>query len=320
MKNIIRSSSGALVAGMIAAGCSTAPPASEVTAANTALDNAGQAIDRAAADPHVAKYTTSELDRATASLHKAQEAWKDKHDLATTTHFAYLAQQRAATAQELANGRAADEALAMAASNRDQAVSSMMAERRSETPPPTASTAPTPSTGEAQQGLGGFAFGAATVPPAAKPAIDQVASTLKSNPGSKVVIEGYTDNVGSPAYNQNLALERAQAVRTALVREGVEAGRISVRAHGEENPIASNDTKEGRRENRRAQVIIEDAGGSMVGSSQGGTTSSSSGEGEQSGHTQQSAQPPQSGQEQQKGEGQQSGQGKQDEDSGQRKE
>jgi outer membrane protein OmpA-like peptidoglycan-associated protein len=311
MKNIIRSSSGALVAGMIAAGCSTAPPASEVTAANTALDNAGQAIDRAAADPHVAKYTTSELDRATASLHKAQEAWKDKHDLATTTHFAYLAQQRATTAQELANGRAADEALAMAASNRDQAVSSMMAERRSETPAPTASTA---STGQVQQDLGGFAFGAAKVPPTAKPAIDQVASTLKNNPGSKVVIEGYTDNVGSPAYNHNLALERAQAVRTALVREGVEAGRIDVRAHGEENPIASNDTKEGRRENRRAQMIIEDAGASAVGSSQGGTTSSSSGEGEQSGKTQQS------GKEQQKGQGQQSEQGKQDEDSGQRKE
>jgi outer membrane protein OmpA-like peptidoglycan-associated protein len=311
MKNIIRSSSGALVAGMIAAGCSTAPPASEVTAANTALSNAGQAIDSAAADPHVAKYTSSELDRATASLHKAQEAWKDKHDLAATTHFAYLAQQRAATAQELANGRAADEALAMAASNRDQAVSSMMAERRSETPAPTASTAP--STGEAQQGLGGFAFGAATVPPAAKPAIDQVASTLKSNPGSKVVIEGYTDNVGSPGYNHNLAMERAQAVRSALVREGVEAGRITVRAHGEENPIASNDTKEGRSENRRAQVIIEDGGTTAVGSSQGGTTSSSSGEGEQ-----QSGQPPQSGQEQQKG--QQNGQGKQDEDSGQRKE
>ena len=317
MKNIIRSSSGALVAGMIAAGCSTAPPASEVTAANTALDNAGQAVSQAAADPHVAKYTSSELDRATASLHKAQEAWKDKHDLAATTHLAYLAQQRAATAQELANGRAADEALAMAASNRDQAVSSMMAERRSETPAPTASTA---STGEVQQDLAGFAFGAAKVPPAAKPTIDQLASTLKSNPGSKVVIEGYTDNVGSPAYNQNLALERAQAVRTALVREGVEVSRISVRAHGEENPIASNDTKEGRRENRRAQVIIEDAGASMVGSSQGGTSASSSGEGEQSGQSQQSGQEQQKGQGQQSEQGQQNGQGKQDEDSGQRKE
>jgi outer membrane protein OmpA-like peptidoglycan-associated protein len=301
MKNIIRSSSGALVAGMIAAGCSTAPPANEVAAANTALGNAEQAIAQASADPHVAKYTSTELDRATDSLHKAQTAWKDKHDLAATTHLAYIAQQRAATAQELANGRAANEALAMAASNRDQAVAALMAERRSETPAP-APTASTASTEQGQQDLAGFAFGAAKVPPAAKSTIDQLATTLKNNPGATALIEGHTDNVGNPAYNQTLALERAQAVRSALVREGVEAGRITVRSLGEANPVASNDTKEGRRENRRAQVIIGDGGATMVGSSQGSTSATSSGEGGQN------------------GQGQQSGQGKQDEDSGQRKE
>jgi hypothetical protein len=146
------------------------------------------------------------------------------------------------------------------------------------------------------------------VPPKAKPTIDQLASTLKSNPDAKVVIEGHTDSVGPPAYNQSLALSRAQAVRSALVREGVEVGRIEVRGLGENNPVASNDTKEGRRENRRAQVIIEGEGTTMVGSSQGSTSSTSSGEGEQSGQSQQSQQ------------GQQSEQGKQDEDSGQRKE
>jgi outer membrane protein OmpA-like peptidoglycan-associated protein len=253
----------------------------------------------------VAKYTSTELERATDSLHKAEMAWKDKHDLAATTHLAYIAQQRAATAQELANGRAANEALAMAASNRDQAVAALM-ERRSETPAaPAAPTASTASTEQVQQGLEGFAFGAAKVPPKAKPTIDQLASTLKSNPDAKVVIEGHTDNVGNPAYNQTLALERAQAVRSALVREGVEVGRISVRSLGEGNPVASNDTKEGRRENRRAQVIIEGEGTTMVGSSQGSTSATSSGEGEQSGQSQQ---------------GQQSEQGKQDDDSGQRKE
>src|SRR5438874_11890176 len=101
MKYIIRSTTGALLAGMIAAGCSTAPSASEQEAANTALSNAGQTIDRAAADPHVTQYASSELERANDSLAKAKTAWNDKHDLTNTMQFAYLAQQRAATAEQL---------------------------------------------------------------------------------------------------------------------------------------------------------------------------------------------------------------------------
>src|SRR5690242_17059201 len=104
MKNIIRSTTGAFLISVMAAGCSTSPPASEASAADTALTNASQAIDHAAADPQVAKYASSELDRASESLQQAKAAWSKKHDLASTTHFAYMAQQRAATAQELANG------------------------------------------------------------------------------------------------------------------------------------------------------------------------------------------------------------------------
>jgi len=278
MKHIIRSTTGALVAGMIAAGCSTAPPANEVAAANTALSNAGQAVDRAAADPHVAKFTPSELDRATDSLQKAQAAWKDKHDLATTTQLAYIAQQRAATAQELARARASDEAVVVAAANRDQAISTL-AERRAESAERATSTAST----ETPQGVAGFATGRSKLPPNSMAAINQLATTLKNNPGSKVVIEGHTDNVGGPKRNQTLGMERAQAVRSALVRQGVEVGRIEVRSQGEQNPVASNDTGLGRYENRRAQVIIGEAGATMVGSSQGSTPATSSGSGEQSG-------------------------------------
>ena len=74
MNHILRSATGAVVAGIIATGCSTSPPASEVAAARTAIGTAGQAIDQASADPHVAKYAPSELERATASLHKAKNS------------------------------------------------------------------------------------------------------------------------------------------------------------------------------------------------------------------------------------------------------
>lgn len=280
MKHVIQSTTGVLLASLIAAGCSTSPPASETAAADTAITNASQAIDQAAADPQVAKYASSELERATDSLQQAKSAWSKKHDLSSTTHLAYLAQQRAATAQALASGRAADEAVTVAALNRDQALSVAAAERRSNTSVASATQlTPAASTGQ-QEDLAGFGFDASKLPPSAQPVIDALAGTLKNNPEQKVVIEGHTDNVGDPNYNRSLALERAQAVRSALVRQGVDASRITVRSLGEQNPIASNDTREGRRENRRAQVIIGGTETTMVGSSQG-AAATASGEGEQ---------------------------------------
>lgn len=306
MKHIIRTGAGALLAGMLAAGCSTTPPADKVAAADAALNNAGQAIDHAAADPHVAQFANTELDRANDSLVMAKEAWSKKHDLEATTHYAYMAQQRAATAQELANARAADGAMLAAATQRDTAVTRVVAERHEE------------RAATMEQGLAGFASGAARLPPNATRVIDQVVSALKENPGRKVVIEGHTDNVGNARYNQSLALERAQAVRSVLIRHGIEADRISVRSAGEANPVASNDTSMGRKENRRAAVIIgPDTESTMVGSSQGGAaTSSGQGEppaqgqqqGQQTGQGQQSGQEEQKGQSEQKGEEGQNGQ------------
>lgn len=284
MKRMFRSTTGALVAGLMAAGCATSPPASDVAAANTALSNAGQAVDHAAADPHVTKYASSELDRARDSLQQAQTAWNDKHDLDATKHLAYVAQQRAVTAQELANARVAEITVTVAAEKRDQAVAAAQQRRA-------APTAAKP--GE----LTGFAFGAAKLPANAMPTVDQLASTLKNNPHSTVVIEGHTDNIGDPGYNQTLAMKRAEAVRSALVREGIDPSRITVRSLGEQNPVASNDTSAGRRENRRAQVIIGEPGATMMGSSgtAGATSSGQGDQNKQSNQNKQSQQNKQSG-------------------------
>jgi outer membrane protein OmpA-like peptidoglycan-associated protein len=172
-------------------------------------------------------------------------------------------------------------------------------------------TAAGTSTAQEQQGVTGFAFDAAKVPPKAMPTLDELAAAANNNPDSKVVIVGHTDNVGDPKYNQSLALDRAQLVRSALVRRGVDIKRITVESGGEDNPVASNDTRDGRRENRRAEVMIGDMESRMVGSSQGGTTASSSDEGEQSAHSGQSSQngqSSQSSQDERSGQSQQSGQ------------
>ncbi|RNF30777.1 hypothetical protein NM04_10805 [Massilia aurea] len=266
MNNILRSATGALVAGIFATGCATSPPSSEVAAARAAIDNAGQAVDHASADPHVVKYAPSELERATASLQKAKTAWNDKHDLTATTHLAYLAQQRAATAQEFANERAAEETVKVAAAELNQTMSVAVVQR---------SGKPSAIAELAQKDLVGFAPGTAKIPASAKRALDELAATLKSNPEREVVIEGYTDNVGGPRYNQALALKRAEAVRAALLQRGIASGRIAIRSLGEENPASSNANRVGRLENRRAEVITGDVGTQMRGSSQISSTQSS---------------------------------------------
>jgi outer membrane protein OmpA-like peptidoglycan-associated protein len=280
MKHVIRSTTGALAAAMIAAGCSTAPKASDVAAADTAIGNASQAVDHAAADPHVAKYAPSELDRASASLEQAKTAWSKKHDLKATTHLAYIAQQRAATAQQLANERASEEVVTVAAAERDHAVQMAAARRPA-----------TPGTEVAQQGLAGFGSGKAKLPANSARAINDLATTLKNNPDSKVVVEGYTDSVGGHHYNHDLAMKRAEAVRAALLRYKIDPGRILLGSQGESNPVASNDTPAGRRENRRVEITVAGAGAesmagtSQMGSSQGSTATTSSGAGGQSGQS-----------------------------------
>jgi len=293
MEHFIRSSTSALVAGMIAAGCASTPSASDTAAANAAIANAGQAVDHAAGDPNVARYASSELDRATNSLGKAKAAWNDKHDLQASTQLAYLAQQRATTAQELANERAAHEAVALAATRRDREVAAAEARH------PSSATAV--NVEQVQQGIGGFASGRAEIPPQAMPAIAALAAELKNNPGRVVVIDGHTDTVGPSRYNLALGMQRARAVRAALVREGIESSRITIRSHGEGNPVASNDTSAGREENRRVQILTGASTESLTGSSSQmgssqGASATSSGEGRPTGQSGQTGQKGQNGQ------------------------
>jgi outer membrane protein OmpA-like peptidoglycan-associated protein len=293
MKHIIRSSTAALIAGVLAAGCSSTPSQSDSATANAALGSAGHAIDQAANNPHVEQYASNELQRAQNSLHQAQTTWNEDHDLAATTNLAYLAQQRAATAQELANQRAAQDAVQVAAAERDHAVAVAMASRSQRGPSPTAAGAP------GQLALSGFATGKAELPASMMPKIDELAAMLKNNPERKVVIEGHTDSVGSPGYNMTLAMQRAQAVRVALYRRGIDPSRVIVHAAGEHNPVASNSTSAGRQSNRRADVALAEPEAQMARAAPGGPGSTATGSSGQSGQTQ-SGQAEQGGQKGQK--------------------
>ncbi len=103
-----------------------------------------------------------------------------------------------------------------------------------------------------------FEFGKATLLPSAKRRLDEVATALKAQDANKpIVIEGHTDSVGTDTNNKQLSQERANAVRQYIVSKGVAAARVEAVGRGETDPIADNSTPEGRANNRRVEIIIE---------------------------------------------------------------
>jgi outer membrane protein OmpA-like peptidoglycan-associated protein len=96
----------------------------------------------------------------------------------------------------------------------------------------------------------------------AKLALAKMAGVLLAYPGLKLEVDGYTDTTGGEEFNQTLSDKRAEAVRTFLVQEGVSPDSIVARGFGPANPIASNDTAQGRKLNRRVDMIVS---GSLIG-------------------------------------------------------
>ena len=83
-----------------------------------------------------------------------------------------------------------------------------------------------------------------------------VARSLNEYPQSRVTVIGHADNTGTAAYNQDLSERRARSVANVLVANGVSSGRVSAVGRGEDQPIASNLTPEGRQQNRRVDIVI----------------------------------------------------------------
>lgn len=89
--------------------------------------------------------------------------------------------------------------------------------------------------------------------------LDGFAQGLVANPQARVRIVGHTDNTGSDAVNDPLSVNRATRTRDHLVARGVEVSRVDVTGMGERQPIASNDTVEGRARNRRVEIFMAEA-------------------------------------------------------------
>jgi len=122
-------------------------------------------------------------------------------------------------------------------------------------PPPAAAPPPPVSKKIVLRGVN-FDFNKANIRPDAAGILREAATILKDNSTVNVSVEGHTDAIGSDQYNQKLSLRRAEAVKQFLVKEGIAASRLQVRGFGKTQPVASNDTEDGRAQNRRVELKI----------------------------------------------------------------
>jgi len=92
--------------------------------------------------------------------------------------------------------------------------------------------------------------------PESDPTVSNLVAIMKCYPAMKVRLEGYTDSTGDPVANKQLSLNRANAISALLAQGGIDPSRISTDGWGDEKPIASNDTEEGRARNRRTELVV----------------------------------------------------------------
>ena len=101
-----------------------------------------------------------------------------------------------------------------------------------------------------------FKVGSSNLSQTAMTDIEKLAVTLKEYPETDITIEGHTDSSGSEATNLKLSQDRAKAVHDHMVAQGISASRLNTVGYGETQPIATNDTKEGKMQNRRVELEV----------------------------------------------------------------
>lgn len=222
---------------------------------NTALEQARENVTQLQNSPEALKLAPLETKDAVKMLDKADKAYREDKKEADVTQLAYLTTQRAELAKQTIALKSGEAELKNKAAERAQVrLDSREAEIKHLKDQLNAKQTERGSLVTFGDVL--FDFDKAELKPAAHNNIRKLAEFLRENPTRKVLIEGFTDSVGSAAYNVQLSERRAESVKRALVKEGVEFNRLSTMGFGKEHPIADNATPASRSMNRRVEVTI----------------------------------------------------------------
>ena len=265
--------SGAVVGAVAAvlAACASAPQRSEQ------LEQARAAVETLSQDPLAQQSAGKDLDSARKALHDAEGALQQKQPPGIVDHYAYLARRHAEAGearvaeahsrQEVARAQADRNKILMESRTRDaQNAQAQAAATQAQLANAQAQLADLQAK-QTDRGvvvtLGDVLFdtGKATLKPGADLAMNRLTTYLSANPQTKVLIEGHTDSRGSEEYNQELSERRASAVAAALESKGIPATQVQIQGRGKAYPVASNDTPEGRQQNRRVEIVFSDASG-----------------------------------------------------------
>jgi outer membrane protein OmpA-like peptidoglycan-associated protein len=245
---------------------------------NAALETARAQVSAAESDPNVARYAPLDLEAARKDLALAESA-AEHHNDAEISQPAYMAAQTARLAQARAAAKADDAKVAQGQQERDriqlaaqQRDVNVAVEQRNAASQQAAGLQQQAASLQAELDamkakktdrgivltLGDVLFdtGRSELNPGAATKMDQLAQFLSEHPDRRVEVDGFTDNVGSEAYNDDLSQRRANSVKSALVTRGVDPSRINTQGYGKANPVASNTDSGGRQLNRRVEVVI----------------------------------------------------------------
>jgi outer membrane protein OmpA-like peptidoglycan-associated protein len=257
--------------------CSATPPPKELVDARAEMAQArsGAAHQNAPAQLHVAEEelnlaeqecasdcgSDKTKDRAYIALRKVQLAEAESR-LALASNEAAQASQQVQLTQAQMNANTRTEL----AQTKDQ-----LAQAKLQAQQAMADLARVAATKEDERGLiitlnGSvlFATNKDVLLGAADTKLDQVAESLKGKlRGRMIEVQGYTDSQGAADYNIGLSQRRADSVRSYLVGKGVPADKISARGYGKDRPVADNATAEGRADNRRVEIVVKPADGSV---------------------------------------------------------